>query len=126
VEAGVRCATDVTGFGLLGHLSHIARASGVTARVDVQAISAFPAAEEAWRSGATPGGAERNEAFLNDLVDWGSAEGFRRALLIDPQTSGGLLVAVPAARAPDYLSRVAHAAVIGDVVARGSQLIVLA
>jgi selenide,water dikinase len=126
LAVGARCATDVTGFGLLGHLSHVARASGVTVRIRPPDVPVFPGAAEAWRAGATPGGAERNEAFLRDLVDWGAVGDFERALLIDPQTSGGLVVAVPVQRVADYLSRVAHAAVIGDIVPRGSQLIVLA
>lgn len=124
-EVDARCATDVTGFGLLGHATHIARASDVTLRIVADAVPVLPGARDAWRAGASPGGADRNEAYLADLVDWGSAADFTRAVLIDPQTSGGLLVSVPHAGVADYLSRVPQAAVIGAVVPRGERLIAL-
>ena len=117
LAVGVRCATDITGFGLLGHASHIARASSVTLRLSVAAIPVLAGAREAWRTGAGhTGGAERNERYLAPLVAWGSLSGEDRALLIDPQTSGGLLVAVPATRLADYLSRVDGAVEIGEVL----------
>src|SRR5512133_1100155 len=106
LAVGARCATDVTGFGFLGHLSHIARASGVSIRVNADAVPLLPGAASAWSAGARTGGAERNEEYLAALVEWGRVDAVRRALLVDPQTSGGLLVAVPAARVGDYLSRV--------------------
>lgn len=126
LAVGSRCATDVTGFGLLGHASHVARASQVTVRFRVAELPVLPAAQEAWEAGATPGGAERNEEYLRELVDWGAATAFERALALDPQTSGGLLAAVPAGRVADYLSRVPAAKVVGDVLPRGERLIVLA
>jgi selenide,water dikinase len=123
---GATSGTDVTGFGLLGHASHIARASGVSLRFHVASMPVLPGAEAAWRAGATPGGAERNDAWLRDVTDWGPTEPFRRALVIDPQTSGGLLVSLPADRVDDYLERVSTAVVVGDVTPRGERLIVLA
>lgn len=125
-DVGVRCATDVTGFGFLGHATHIARASAVTLAVDTAAIPVLPGAREAWQAGASPGGAERNEAYLADLVDWGTVGDFAKAILIDPQTSGGLLLAVPRDRVDEYLSRVPQAAVVGEVRSRGTRLISLA
>lgn len=122
---GVRCATDVTGFGLLGHASHVARASGVTLRIQVATVPAFAGVMEAWRRGATSGGAQRNLEYLEPMVEWGTTDVEARALLVDPQTSGGLLVAVPAARAAEYLSRVPDAVEIGEVDARRDKLIVL-
>jgi selenide,water dikinase len=124
VEA--RCATDVTGFGLLGHASHIARASGVTLVFDTSAVPILPGAREAAARGVRTGGAERNDAFLDELVAWGGITPETRALLVDPQTSGGLLVAVRASAVDDYLSRVPGARVVGDVVPRGERLIILA
>ena len=117
VEA--RCATDITGFGLLGHASHIARASDVTIRVRVRDVPVLPGTETAWEAGARPGGAKRNESYLEPLVAWNGVGGFARAIVMDPQTSGGLLVAVPAARLSDYLARVPAAVEVGEVVARG-------
>jgi selenide,water dikinase len=126
VDLGARCATDITGFGLLGHASHIARASQVALEIRVRDVPVLRGAREAWRAGARTGGAERNSSYLDPLVQWGTASPEDRALLIDPQTSGGLLVALPAAAVPGYLSRVTGAIDIGTVVARGSHAIILA
>ena len=124
-DLGLRCATDVTGFGLLGHGSHIARASGVTLRVSADAIPVIPGAREAFDRGAHTGGGARNLAYIDALVSWGHCTPFQRALLTDPQTSGGLLVAVPPSLVAPYLSRVEGAVVIGEVVGRGSHALVV-
>jgi selenide,water dikinase len=125
VALGLRCATDVTGFGLLGHASHIARASGVTLHVNVGAVPLLPGTREAWRAGARTGGAERNLEYLAPLVEWGDTGEEERALLVDPQTSGGLLVCVPVERVSEYLARVPQAVVVGDVRERGQAAIVV-
>ena len=99
-EAGVRCATDVTGFGLLGHLAELTAASGVAAEVDAWAVPALPGARELALAGVTTGGAARNRAFAEGLADVSPAIPAELAeLLFDPQTSGGLLLAVPPAAA---------------------------
>lgn len=121
-----RCATDITGFGLLGHLSHIARASKVKIRVDRTAVPVLPGAREAWLAGSRTGGAERNLDFIRDLVSWGDTSEIDRALLVDPQTSGGLLVALRPERSAEYLSRVPGATVIGEVTASGTPGLVVA
>jgi selenide,water dikinase len=126
LAVGARCATDVTGFGLLGHASHIARASGVTLVVDPARVPLLPGARDAWERGVRTGGAERNDAYLAPLVDWGGVSDVMHALLIDPQTSGGLLVAVPAPRVAEYLSLVAGSVEIGEVVAPRQHGLVLA
>ena len=123
---GVRCATDVTGFGLLGHASHIARASGVTLRIRAAAVPVFSGTAEAWKAGATTGGAKRNLDYLEPLVSWGAADEVTRALLLDPQTSGGLLLAVPEAKVGEYLSRVPGAVEIGTVEPREDFAIIVA
>jgi selenide,water dikinase len=125
LAVGSRCATDVTGFGLLGHASHVARASGVTLRFSVAAIPVFAGAAEAWTRGIRTGGAERNLEYVKELVDWGSSTDAQRALLVDPQTSGGLLVAVGPDRAAAYLSKVAGAVEVGTVTERAEFAIVL-
>ncbi len=116
VALGVRAATDVTGFGLLGHASHMARASGVTLRFDATALPVLAGAAEAIVAGVRTGGAVRNAHYVEDRVRWGPAVTAQaRVLAVDPQTSGGLLVAIPAARAAEYLARVEGAVRIGDV-----------
>jgi selenide, water dikinase len=125
VDLGIRCATDVTGFGLLGHASHIARASGVTLAIRAGAVPTLPGGVAAWVRGVRTSGAERNLAFLRDKVEWGTADDAARAILLDPQTSGGLLVAVPRDRLADYVSRVPDAVEIGEVRTAGSRPLVL-
>ena len=120
------CATDVTGFGLLGHLSHIARASQVTIRIDRASVPVLPGASAAWLAGSRTGGADRNLDFVRDLVTWNDASDVERALLVDPQTSGGLIVALRRERSAEYLSRVPGAAVIGEVTAAGAPGLVVA
>lgn len=126
LSIGATCATDVTGFGLLGHASHIARASGVTLRIDPRRVPLLPGARAAAERGVRTGGAERNLAYLEHRVDWRNASEIDRVLLIDPQTSGGLLVALGADRVSGYLSLVPEAIEIGEVLEAGSKDIVLA
>ena len=89
---GVKAMTDVTGFGLLGHLSEMCQGAGVQARVDYEAIPKLPGVEEYIKLGAVPGGTERNFASYGHLM--GEMPREVRDLLCDPQTSGGLLLAV--------------------------------
>ena len=115
VALGLRCATDVTGFGLLGHASHVARASGVTLCIHPARVPLLPGTLDALARGALTGGAARNAQYLEPFVDWGRTTADERALLVDPQTSGGLLVAVPAGKLSEYLGRVEGAVAIGEV-----------
>jgi selenide,water dikinase len=114
-----RCATDITGFGLLGHASHIARASNVTLVIDIEAVPLLPGARDAAMAGTVTDGGKRNGEYLRELVRWNRGNDIDQTLLFDPQTSGGLLVCVSQARAADYLSRVEGAVVIGEVILRG-------
>lgn len=92
LEAGAVCATDVTGFGLLGHLHKLARASRVTARIDAAAVPYLPGAREALRDGYVSGGTRRNLDWVRPHLATGVPED-ELLLLADAQTSGGLLVA---------------------------------
>ena len=91
LAAGVRCATDVTGFGLLGHLHKLARASGVSAVVESAAVPYLDGAREALRDGYVSGGTRRNLDWVRPSTDLGVDED-EALLLADAQTSGGLLV----------------------------------
>lgn len=126
LELGASCATDITGFGLLGHASHVARASRVTLRIRVANVPALPGARVAAQRGVRTGGAERNATYLESRVDWAGAREVDRVLLIDPQTSGGLLVALSPDAVASYISRVAGAVEIGEVIAEGRVGLVLA
>jgi selenide, water dikinase len=90
---GARCATDVTGFGLLGHLHKLARASGVTAVLDSAAVPYLDGAREALRDGYVSGGTRRNLGWVSPSADLDSVDAAEALLLADAQTSGGLLVA---------------------------------
>jgi selenide,water dikinase len=96
---GVRAATDVTGFGLLGHLGNILRESGVGARIQMNRLPILPRARELANSEVVPGGTRRNLEAASG-VTWGSGvTDTDRLLATDAQTSGGLLLAVRAADA---------------------------
>jgi selenide,water dikinase len=115
LAAGASCATDVTGFGLLGHLHKLARASGVTAVVDTAAVPYVDGAREAVRDGHVSGGTRRNLQWVAPHTDFGDTDTDTRLLLADAQTSGGLLVAGEVPGHP----------VIGELVPRGPHSVVL-
>ncbi|MFM8998861.1 MAG: AIR synthase-related protein, partial [Actinomycetota bacterium] len=98
-EAGVRCATDVTGFGLLGHLHGMLRASGVAARVDAAAVPILEGALALAGDGVVPGGGTRNLAYVRPHLDAPDLPEAAALVLADPQTAGGLLVAAEDAEA---------------------------
>jgi len=106
LAAGVVCATDVTGFGLIGHLSELAAASGVSARLSAGAVPLLPGARALAGAGVTTGGARRNRAFAPGLVAVDVDVPLEvEDLLHDPQTSGGLLLAIPRRKLADFLKR---------------------
>ena len=111
---GVTSATDVTGFGLLGHLSHLA--SNVRAVLDCAKIPLLPGAREAATAGLIPGGSKRNRGYVESRIRGEGIDPILLTLLCDAQTSGGLLLAVPAAEA-DALARDigSPATVIGEL-----------
>ncbi len=115
LAAGLRCATDVTGFGLLGHLYKLARASGVTAVVDRAAVPLIDGAAGALRAGHVPGGSRRNLDWVAPHADFGTASAEELLMLADAQTSGGLLVAGEIPGAP----------VIGELIPRGDAVLLV-
>jgi selenide,water dikinase len=126
----VHALTDVTGFGLLGHLLEIAKGSGMGARLDWKSIPLLPGALEFARAGIATGASSRNWTGYGKRVKLGPALGEAElAVLTDPQTSGGLLVAC-APSAVDEVLRIFrddgfdHAAVVGDIVEGASEVAV--
>ncbi|HEY1375178.1 MAG TPA: selenide, water dikinase SelD [Gemmataceae bacterium] len=121
----VHALTDVTGFGLLGHLRNVTAASGVTARVRSAAVPVLPAAREYVRAGIAPGGTHANWKFLAEWVTFAPGLSKEEQLLLcDAQTSGGLLASVPAGDAGRLVAAlhaagVKDAAVVGRVEAAG-------
>ena len=99
VKYRVHACTDVTGFGLLGHTLEMAQGSDAEVELDVEAIDLIPEAVELARMGILPEGMYRNRAFAEESVDAGVVELCKQDLLYDPQTAGGLLMAVQASDA---------------------------
>ncbi len=112
----VHACTDVTGFGLLGHAFELARASGVSLVIDAPAVPLLPQALDLAAAGYVPGGAGANRAFVGDALDPGGVAPDLLKLLVDPQTSGGLLLSLPDADA-DRLVAAGVGARIGSVQA---------
>jgi selenide, water dikinase len=129
---GARALTDITGFGLLGHLSELCRASGVVAEVWYDRLPLLPGAETLARQGVVPGGTKRNLEFVQPWTYFDPRlEPWQRLLCADAQTSGGLALVVPSERTAEVVQELESratpvAAVIGRVLAqeeaRGSLL----
>jgi selenide,water dikinase len=115
LAAGIECATDVTGFGLLGHLYKLARASGVTAVIESAAVPYLDGAREALAAGYVSGGTRRNLDWVAPHVDVTNVGDDEALLLADAQTSGGLLLAGEIPGAP----------IIGELVPRQAHTVVV-
>lgn len=117
---GIACMTDVTGFGLLGHSSEVARHSKVSIRLWSREVPVIQAAWKYGREGTWPGGTKKNRAWLSDKVEFADGiDDVTRFMLCDAVTSGGLLIALPKERVSDLLAilkeyQTPAAAVIGE------------
>lgn len=126
VTVGVDSCTDVTGFGLMGHLGGMVEASGIGAKVHMSKVPVLPGAFALANKGTVPGGTRRNLDDVNRLTQWHKSIPIEaRLLLCDAQTSGGLLIAVPADRLEVLLAELKSAGVpdsrvIGEFLEEGS------
>jgi selenide,water dikinase len=112
LTAGVRAATDVTGFGFLGHLHRMLAASGVSATVRASAVPSIAGARELAAAGQIPGGSKRNRSYVEKAVLFADdVDEVSRVLLTDAQTSGGLLIACPASQTSSLRTALADRAV---------------
>lgn len=116
--AGVSAATDVTGFGLLGHLREMLIAPGLDADLDADAVPVLPGVRELARQGVVAGGTRRNQEFVEPHVEWGTLPEAERLVLADAQTSGGLLIATsePDALVTEFDARGVPWAEIGTLI----------
>ncbi len=123
VAVGVDAATDVPGYGLLGHLRELAAGSGLDAELWLEAVPVLPEAWRYAREGVVPGGTRRNREAVADSVDFGDLDEVEQLVLCDAQTSGGLLIAVPPEREAALVSRLAEggapAAAVGGELGPG-------
>lgn len=125
----VHSATDVTGFGLIGHLKNLLGSAGVGALIHAGAVPRFPSVQQELEAGAVPGGTKRNVDAAAAYTEWsGDVPASERTLLCDAQTSGGLLIAVH----PDHVDRLVDAleknqtpaaAVVGEITKSQSRKI---
>ena len=119
----IHAATDVTGFGLLGHLHNLLAASGASARITMGSAPLFDGVRGLVEEGIVPGGTQRNLAAIEEFTSWGDGvSDVDRLILSDAQTSGGLLIAVDAARTDELVGALQRhetpvAVVIGEMVA---------
>jgi selenide, water dikinase len=123
LEVGVNACKDITGFGLLGHAAEMVEGSDVGFVIDASAVPLFSEAKEYYDMGMVAGGLGRNRDYRKHMVDVDpKVPKFLQDIFFDPQTSGGLLIAVPRAKAQSLLKKlrsagVAEAAIIGEVAA---------
>jgi selenide,water dikinase len=123
VDAELHAATDVTGFGLVGHAHEMAEQSSVGVRIRASLVPLLPGARRHAEAGTSFGGLERNRSYFDDgaKVRFDGVDDAMRTLLLDPQTSGGLLVGVPSAHADAWQRACATRGVnpvqIGEVIA---------
>ncbi len=130
-EIGVHACTDITGFGLLGHACEMAQNSEIGMKIYVASIPIFAEAIEFAKMGLVPGGTQRNREFRSHMVEMASeVPDYMLDVLFDPQTSGGLLISVSAAKAELLLARlheagVVEATIIGEVVKQPKERIII-
>ena len=123
----VSACTDITGFGLLGHLKEIVESSKVGAELDFEKLPFIESVKDLAAAGIIPGGTYNNRDFVNEIVDFGSLSRTSQLLVSDAQTSGGLLVCLPPKEAAQYLEELhqaglAEACIIGRIVGEHSQI----
>ena len=118
-RCGVRCATDVTGFGLLGHVRNVAIASRCGIEIDATALPVLPGVPDLVAAGLVPGGSRSNLAFADTWTDWDEAvTPLQRTVATDAQTSGGLLVAVDPQRSDELIADLVSSGCIAARVGR--------
>ena len=129
VASGARGATDVTGFGLLGHLGRAAMESGIDVAIDVAAVPLLPGTRELAEAGSMPGGSRRNLEWADKRLDRGGHDELDVLLLADAQTSGGLIFGVDPTEVDGVLADLdstGHAAAVIGRATAGSGRITLA
>ena len=117
VEIGGNACTDITGFGLLGHLERMAIGSNVSLRIHLSAVPVIPGTWQLLEEGIAPGGTHRNLSSVEKSIQWDSDISYEAKLLLcDAQTSGGLLISLPHNKANTLISQLAQKGIVGSVV----------
>ena len=123
-ELGVNACTDITGFGLLGHVYEMATASSVTVTIDSTTVSLLPNVLELISQGMLTRGDKNNRSYVGETVVFSdSVSSIMQSALFDPQTAGGLLISIPSEKSRAFLEGVPGSHVIGTVSSRGRHLV---
>jgi selenide,water dikinase len=130
-KVGVNACTDITGFGFLGHACQLIENSDTGMKVNSRSIPVFAEVAEFAKKGLCPGGLRRNMEFYGKLVEFsGQVPDYMRDILLDPQTSGGLLISVAAEKAELLLSRlkkagISEVAIVGEIISQPAGKIIV-
>lgn len=122
MKMGAHSATDITGFGLLGHARRMAEASGVTIKFYGEKVPVIDGTMELYRSGACPGGSRRNLEYVSESVTWGeNIDDEMKIILSDAQTSGGLLISIAPENADELVEMLKdngdeYSSIVGEVI----------
>lgn len=129
MEFGAGAATDITGFGLMGHARNLAEGSGVSIRFYADKVPVIPGTRELLEKGAYPGGSKRNRQYADEAVFWhDSTDEQTRMIMTDAQTSGGLLICISPEKAEGLRQKLretgeTYSEIIGEVIPRGDTLL---
>jgi len=117
----VHAVTDITGYGLLGHAYEMAKGSGLTLYIDVGQVPVLPGVEALIDKGMLPGGIAKNREYVGSAIHWKNTPERLQKVLFDPQTSGGLLVSLPALQANELTERLKEEGLPGHIIGRVAQ-----
>jgi selenide,water dikinase len=131
-EYGVRCATDITGFGLAGHALKMAEGSGVSIELSAAKVPAFDEVMDLIEMGVIPGATFRNKEFAEEFCEFDEGIDYNhKMLLFDAQTSGGLLMCAPGDKAAEMVEKLKLAgypatSIVGEVKKKGDKEVYIA
>ena len=130
IELGVHACTDITGFGLVGHASHLVQEGSCGIELDFESIPVFPGVMDLLKKDVCPGGLGRNRDYYTPGVEFSRPiESYRQGILFDPQTSGGLLIALSPAKSQKLVKRLREcgleAVIIGKIIKQPEHKIIV-
>ncbi len=118
----IHAVTDITGFGLVGHAFEMAQASGTTLVFSAEKVPVIEGTEALAKQGMLPGGIESNRRYVGDSIVWHGVSSLRQQIMLDPQTSGGLLISLPEEEAEQLASDLKAERFLGEEIGRVSDL----
>jgi selenide,water dikinase len=117
----IHSVTDVTGFGLIGHAYEMAQGSGTTLTFSAARVPVIEGTEELAKQGLLPGGIESNRRYVGESIVWNDVSALRQQIMLDPQTSGGLLISLPEEEAGQLAQELEAAGFLGEQIGRVSE-----